>query len=238
MRFLFSLFFVVLIIASGVAVVVFSTAEQGAPGTVAAITDSPASAIAEQSSRLLKKLASFLPANVPVPWPSSPAAASPDAAIASADKPPQPPVTVLKGQPIGDWVLNCGVNPQTIKKQCTISQQLTDEKSKSVVFAWLIGNDGSGNLVAIWQTPIGILVNRGVVVNLGEEKPVSVPFTSCVTGHCEAVANLAPDFIQTLARATSATATVYTVAGQGLTFKLSVNGLAQAIDAVKAPTAS
>jgi invasion protein IalB len=237
-RFLFSLFFVVLIISSGVAVVVFSTAEQQASsGAVAADTDSPGAIIAEQSARLLKSLASVLPANIPVPWASSPAAASPETKPA-ADQSAQPAVTVLRGQPIGDWVFSCGVNPQTSKKQCTIAQQLTDEKTKSVVFAWLIGNDGSGNLVAIWQTPIGILVNRGVVVNVGDERPVSVPFTSCVTGHCEAIANLAPDFIQTLARAASATATVYTVGGQGLTFRLSVNGLAQAIDAVKAPTAS
>jgi uncharacterized protein YjdB len=39
-------------------------------------------------------------------------------------------------------------------------------------------------------------------------------------------------------KAGSASATVVTVDGQSLTFKLSVNGLAQAIDAVKAPTAS
>ena len=128
------------------------------------------------------------------------------------------------------------MNPQTSKKQCTIAQQLTDEKTKSVVFAWLIGNDGTGNLVAVWQTPTGVLVNRGVVVNVGTEKPVAVPFTSCLAGHCEAIANLAPDFIERLVGATSATATDYTVAGQGLTFKLSVNGLAKAIDAVKAPT--
>ncbi len=212
MRFLFSLFFVVVIIASGVAVVVFSTAEQGS-------------------------LALNLPAfNFPMPWVSTPAAASTEAV--SAEQAPKPAVTVLRGQPIGDWVFNCGMNPQTSRKQCTIAQQLTDEKSKSVVFAWLIGNDGSGNLVAIWQTPTGVLVNRGVVVNVGAEKPVAVPFTSCITGHCEAIANLAPDFIQTLAKATSATATVYTVEGQGLTFNLSVNGLAKAIDAVKAPTAS
>ena len=147
-------------------------------------------------------------------------------------------VTVLRGQPIGDWIFNCGMNPQTSKKQCTIAQQLTDEKSKSVVFAWLIGNDGAGNLVAVWQTPTGVLVNRGVVIDVGTEKPIAVPFTSCIAGHCEAIANLAPDFIQTLIKATSATATVYTVAGQGLTFNLSVQGLAQAIDAVKAPTAS
>jgi invasion protein IalB len=204
-RFFFSLIFVVLIIASGVAVVVFSTAEQGSWSL-----------------------------NFPMPSVSSPAAASPE--VAAEKEAPQPTVMVLRGQPIGDWIFNCGMNPQTSKKQCTIAQQLTDEKTKSIVFAWLIGNDGTGNLVAVWQTPTGVLVNRGVVVNVGTEKPVAVPFTSCLAGHCEAIANLAPDFIEKLVGATSATATVYTVAGQGLTFKLSVNGLAKAIDAVKAPT--
>src|SRR5665213_855902 len=170
-----------------------------------------------------------------MPWVSSPAVASPE--TAAENRAPDPAVTVLRGQPIGDWVFNCDMNPQTSKKQCTIQQQLTDEKTKSVVFAWVIGNDGSGRLVAIWQTPTGVLLSRGVVVNVGTEKPVSVPYSSCLTGHCEAIANLAPDFIEKLAGADSATATVYTVGGKGLTFKLSVNGLAQAIDAVKAPTA-
>jgi invasion protein IalB len=206
-RFFFSLIFVVLIISSGVAVVFFSTAEQGSWSL-----------------------------NFPMPWASSAAAASPEAI--AEKQPATPPVTVLRGQPIGDWIFNCGMNPQTSKKQCTIAQQLTDEKSKSVVFAWLIGNDGSGNLVAIWQTPTGVLVNRGVVVDVGTQKPVAVPYTSCITGRCEAIANLAPDFIDTLVKAGSASATVVTVDGQSLTFKLSVNGLAQAIDAVKAPTAS
>jgi invasion protein IalB len=37
--------------------------------------------------------------------------------------------------------------------------------------------------------------------------------------------------------ATRATATVFTLNGEGLTFSLSVDGLAEAIDAVKAPRA-
>jgi invasion protein IalB len=205
-RLFFSLIFVVLIISSGAAVVFFSTAEQGSWSL-----------------------------DFPMPWVSSPAAASPG--VAAEKEAPLPAVTVLKGQPIGDWIFNCGMNPQTSKKRCTIEQQLTDGKTKSVVFAWLIGNDGTGNLVAIWQTPTGVLVNRGVVVNVGTEKPVAVPYTSCVTGRCEAIANLAPDFIEKLAGAASATATVYTVNGQPLTFNVSVSGLAKAIDAVKAPTA-
>ena len=206
-RIFFSLIFVVLVIASGVAVVTFSTAEQGSWSL-----------------------------DFPMPWASTPAVASPE--TAAENRAPDPAVTVLRGQPIGDWVFNCDMNPQTSKKQCTIQQQLTDEKTKSVVFAWVIGNDGSGRLVAIWQTPTGVLLSRGVVVNVGAEKPVSVPYSSCLTGHCEAIANLAPDFIDLLKKATKATATVYTVGGRGLTFTLSVNGLAQAIDAVKAPMAS
>ncbi len=144
----------------------------------------------------------------------------------------------MGGQSFGDWKLDCGVNARTSKKQCTIAQQLTDDVSKSVIFAWLIGNDGEGNLVAVWQTPTGVLVNRGVVIDVGAEQPIAVPYTSCITGRCEAIANLAPDFIRALETATKATATVYTVTGQGMTFTLSVNGLAAAIDAVKAPMAS
>ena len=171
----------------------------------------------------------------PIPWASQPAVASQEAtAVKEADT---PKVTVLKGQPIGDWIFNCGTNPQNSRKTCTIAQQLTDKRTQSVVFAWLIGDDGQGNLIAVWQTPTGVLVNRGVVIDVGTERPIAVPFTSCISGYCEAVANLAPDFIDLLAKAQKASATVYTLAGEGLTFSVSVNGLAQAIDAVKAPKA-
>jgi invasion protein IalB len=206
MRFLLSLVFVITIVASGVAVVFFTTAEQG-------------------SWHL----------SFPMPWVAQSAAASNDASAEKETASQQ--VQVLKGQPIGDWIFNCGTNPQTSRKQCTIAQQLTDKRTQSVVFAWLIGDDGQGNLVAVWQTPTGVMVNRGVTIDVGTDKPISVPFTSCISGHCEAVANLAPDFVDTLSRAKRATATVFTVNGQGLTFSVSTDGLAKAIDAVKAPMA-
>lgn len=169
----------------------------------------------------------------PMSWASQPAAASQPAEKEVV----APAVTVMKGQPIGDWTLTCGVHPQTSRKQCTIGQQLTDKRTQSVVFAWLIGDDGNGNLVAVWQTPTGVLVNRGLVVDVGIQRPIAVPYTACITGRCEAVANLAPDFVDTLARATKATATITTVDGEDMSFALSVKGLAEAIDAVKASRA-
>ncbi len=236
MRFFFSLILVVLVISSGVGVVMYSSAEDGTlrldvRSYVAKLEQLP------QAREVLAKLETMQ-----WPWEPSPAEASApvsapaltQAAVAAVP----PPVTVLPGRPIGDWTLNCGMNPQTSRKQCTIAQQLTDQKSKSVVFAWLIGNDGNGNLVAIWQTPTGVMVNRGVLIDIGANKPADVPFTSCISGRCEAVASLDSDFVSALSRATKATATIHAVTGEDLTFKLSVNGLAEAIDAVKAPTAS
>jgi len=236
-RFFFSLLLVVLVISSGVGVVMFSAAEQGT--LTINLASVPLLERIEQSHYAREIMAKVK--SLSLPWQSSPAEASAapvsPAPVQQAAAVP-PPVTILPGQPIGDWTLNCGVNPQTLKKQCTIAQQLKDEKSKSVVFAWLIGNDGDGNLVAIWQTPTGVLVNKGVVVDIGSVTPTAVPYTSCVNARCEAIASLDPNFVQALTKATKATATIYTVSGQDLTFTLSVNGLAEAIDAVKAPTAS
>lgn len=206
MRFFVSLLFVTVIVVSGVAVVVLSTAGQGSWSL-----------------------------NFPLPWATQSAAASQEAVAEKEVVPPA--VTVLPGKPIGDWTLSCGTNPQTSRQQCTISQQLTDKRTQSVVFTWLIGNDGAGNLISAWQTPTGVLLGRGVVIDVGNDKPVAVPFTSCAARQCEAVANLAPDFVDTLSKAKKASATIFTVAGNGLTFSLSVDGLADALVAVKASRA-
>lgn len=219
MRFFLSFLFALLLIGTGIAVVTISSAEQGAWSLSLPIPrlDSGAPTTAPQGA------APITVAQAPQPQAAPPVAAAPPAQ--------------LPGEPMGDWLFNCTTNPQTSMKQCTIMQQLSDEKSKSVVFAWLIGDDGKGNLVSVWQTPTGILVNRGVAIDVGTEKPIAVPFTACITGHCEAVATLAPDFVETLIKAEKATATIFAVSGQGLTFKLSVKGLSDGIAALKNATA-
>ena len=213
MRFFLSFLFALLVISTGIAVVTISSAEQGA-----------------------------WTLSLPIPRldsgaPTAAAQGEPPIILAQAPQPPLPAPAKVSGEPMGDWLFNCTTNSQTSMKQCTIMQQLSDEKSKSVVFAWLIGDDGKGNLVGVWQTPTGILVNRGVVIDVGTEKPIAVPFTACITGHCEAVATLAPDFVETLIKAEKATATIFAVSGQGLTFKLSVKGLSDGIAALKNATA-
>jgi invasion protein IalB len=137
------------------------------------------------------------------------------------------------GIPLGDWLYDCDDGGDDRDRPCVIAHQIADRENGRIVFSWLIGANVDGRFQAVWQTPTGVLVNRGVVLDAGTEKPIVLPYTACVAGFCEAVANLAPDFIDTLLNTQEASATVYTVSGQALTFPVSVDGLADGIIALK-----
>jgi len=77
------------------------------------------------------------------------------------------------------------------------------------------------------------MINSGIVLDTGTEKPITLPYTACVAGYCEAIANLAPDFIDTLLSAEEATATINSISGKPLIFSISVDGLVDAITALK-----
>lgn len=142
--------------------------------------------------------------------------------------PPQP--TATESRTIGDWLLSC----VTIagKKQCSIAQRLTDKNSNTVVFAWTIAKDANGNLVAIWDTPTGVLVNQGVALDVGSAQPLVVPYRACTAQQCEAAANLAAAFVTQLTSVPKATATIVATSGQRVTFNFSVNGLAEGLAAL------
>ncbi len=89
--------------------------------------------------------------------------------------------------------------------------------------------DGKGGLIGIWQTPTGVMVNRGIVLDAGTPKPIAIPFEFCGQGACEATGNLAPDFLDSLAKAQKASATIYGRGDKGLNFPLSVKGLSDGL---------
>jgi invasion protein IalB len=105
-------------------------------------------------------------------------------------------VTVLQGQPTGEWQPNCGMHPQRSTKQCSISQQFADKHIQTVAFFSRLTGDGrEEGLVADRRTPTDVHANPPTVVDAGIGSPVAVPSTWCTRRHCGAVASLAPDFI-------------------------------------------
>lgn len=158
------------------------------------------------------------PATVaPKPAPSTPQA-------------PAPKVTNQKAY--GDWQYSC-LNFADGKVQCSIVQTLSDTKSKQPVFQWRIGQNGNGGLLAIWQTPTGVMVNRGIVLDVGTPKPIAIPYEYCGQGGCEATGNLADDFLASIGKAQKASATVFARGEKPITFPISVKGLADGLAALK-----
>jgi invasion protein IalB len=143
---------------------------------------------------------------------------------------PQP--TVISRETIGDWVHVCVQLPNSDQVRCGISQQLTNSQSGASVFLWRIVQDGNGGFVGEWETPTGVVVGRGIVLDAGTEKPVAIPFQACTQSGCIAVANLAPDFLDILSRTQQANAVVYPIGQQGVRLNLSVKGLADGLVAL------
>ena len=73
----------------------------------------------------------------------------------------------------------------------------------------------------------------GLVLEAGTAKPIVIPYASCRPGYCEATANLAADFVETLTKTPRASVTIFAVAGGSMTFDVSVRGLAEGIAALR-----
>jgi invasion protein IalB len=161
---------------------------------------------------------------VPTPAPRPTPGADPTAAK------PAPKVTNKKTY--GDWIYTC-LNFPNAQVRCSIEQTLSNSQTKKPVFQWRIAQDGKGGLVGIWQTPTGVLVNHGMVLDVGTPKPIVIPFEYCAPGGCEAIGNLAADFLATLTKAEKASATLYGRDGKGITYPFSVKGLSAGLAALK-----
>jgi invasion protein IalB len=143
---------------------------------------------------------------------------------------PQP--TVVKREAIGDWIHLCVQFPGNNQVRCGISQQLNNAQSGTGVFLWRIVQDGNGGFVGEWETPTGVVVGRGITLDAGTEKPITIPFQACTQSGCIAVANLAPDFLVAISKAQQASAVVVPIGGQGVRLNLSVKGLADGLTAI------
>lgn len=138
-----------------------------------------------------------------------------------------------KVQDFDDWALLCPTSsPSDIT--CFIRQQLVSA-SGSVVFAWSIQKDAKGVLHSVWQTPTGVMLTKGMLMDVGDGKAEGVPFSSCSGHFCNVRAVLAPDYLKKLEDAKSIQAVVASDPdGKAVPFPLSSRGLSAALSALAA----
>jgi invasion protein IalB len=180
------------------------------------------------------------PVTVPTPTlrpavTQAPAATDTAAPPATGAQPAAEKPVVVKQTTYGDWIYACVKRPSSDAAPiCTITQTLSEAKTKAPLFIWRMQQSDKG-LVAEWQTRTGVMVDHGIVLDAGNGKPVKIPFQLCTPSGCQAVANLAADFVDTLTKAPKVTATVFPIGSNGILLALSTKGLPEALGALNTP---
>jgi invasion protein IalB len=171
------------------------------------------------------------PASVP-PADSAPADTAASTPVAGSGEPGAQPARVTRDEAFGDWRFVCVEVKDGAAPSCSASQQLRVAETGNAVFIWRIAQDGRGGLVGIWRVPETVLLAGGLTLEAGTPQPIVIPFESCGGGGCQAVANLAPDFLAKLSAARTLSASVVLTNRQPLKFPLSATGLADALTAL------
>jgi invasion protein IalB len=207
-------------IMAGIATGVIVLPHQAATGATAALVGA-----ADQATP-----AATTPAASGSPTSDGPAAAAAPAVVA-------PQLAVVSQHDYADWLYLC-VRPESdaaAAATCSIVQRLVAGKSGAAIFLWRITADGKGGLVSLWQTPQAVTLSRGVTIDAGTPKPIVLPYDSCGGDHCNAVANLGDDFVETLAKAPKIAVGLVLGDGRDISFEVSTNGLADALTALRTP---
>ena len=148
---------------------------------------------------------------------------------AAQDKPEELPTQKTTNQVVGDWTVTCATNDAG-KKVCAMMQRLSNAQTKQVVLAWLIGLDPAGDKVMTLRTPLGLLLNKGVVVQVDDNPHLVISYRTCVQSFCEAVHALNASLLDTLKAGTTAKVQLQNLQEQAVNINVSLKGFGKAFE--------
>lgn len=125
--------------------------------------------------------------------PAAPPAAAPSAPSAEpAAAPPAAPAPLVPSRTeilnFENWAVTCnefadGAHPRRCSALLQVMQQNTNQNTNQVVFTWTVGMDDRKQMIAVMQTPTGVVIAPGVELKIGKVTQ-TIPFTSCDSGRC------------------------------------------------------
>lgn len=205
------------------------------PASPAATASDPTAAAVDGSG---SASASSPPASVTAAAPNPAVTGAPPAAT-TADAGPAAAAPAVKAERIGDWFLVCPADGAD-KAKCVVQQQLRAPDGKQVVMVWTMHTDDKGVVHVLWQMPAGLDVPHGMILDIGDGKPKTVPFSGCDAKSCAVEVQLVPEYLGKIEAAKAISATVQPAATnvRPVRLGLSAKGLGDALARLVPPPAS
>lgn len=134
----------------------------------------------------------------------------------------------------GDWEVRCAGEGEDV---CYISQVLENDEGAPLIRAVVRPvpeNSQAVGLMAL-QAPLGVVLTRGLQMQVDAGETTTAPYTYCVQNGCYAQIGLAPEGLARLERGAGARITVYSVQqpDEPVQADLSLIGFTKAFDEIR-----
>lgn len=163
-----------------------------------------------------------------------------DAAPAAPETPAAPaaPAVPAVPEPAANWVKLCGKDPQGAKEICFVQRELRTDSGQFLASAGIRGVDGEARKILLVQTPVGMLIQPGMRVQVDKGKQEAAKYTICFPNACFAELPVDDAFVNSLKRGNELILTTLNQQAKGVNFKLSLSGFTAAYDGPAIDTAA
>ena len=140
--------------------------------------------------------------------------------------------TAVKSQH-GFWQVVCKTPEGSKAELCVLIQDVTSESNPDVQLSVQFHQAPDGSKVLRVHAPLGVLLPRGLGLQIDNEKVGNAQFVRCQNVGCVAQVTLPPDLLAKFSKGKTAWFVIYQTQEQGIGIPVALNGLAEALAELK-----
>ena len=140
--------------------------------------------------------------------------------------------TAVKSQH-GFWQVVCKTPEGGKAELCVLIQDVTSESNPDVQLSVQFHQSPDGTKVLRVHAPLGVLLPRGLGLQIDSEKVGNAQFVRCQLVGCVAQVTLPPELLAKFAKGKTAWFVIYQTQEQGIGIPVALSGLAEALAELK-----
>jgi invasion protein IalB len=161
------------------------------------------------------------------------------ASVASAQETPPPAAApAAPEQQAAGWVKLCGKDQKATKEICFVQRELRTDSGQFLASAGIRGVEGEARKILLVQTPVGMLIQPGMRVQVDKGKQEAAKYTICFPNACFAELPVDEAFVGSLKKGNELILTTLNQQAKAVNFKLSLSGFTAAYDGPAIDTAA
>ncbi|BBE71179.1 invasion associated locus B family protein [Oharaeibacter diazotrophicus] len=161
-----------------------------------------------------------------------------NAATPAAPAADQAAGAAASGAPANDWIKLCGEDKTAKKQICFVQRELRTDGGQFLASAGVRSVDGEARRILLLQTPVGMLVQPGMRVQIDNGKQDAAKYTICFPNACFAELPVNDAYIASMKKGNDLVLTTLNQQAKAVTFKLSLKGFTAAFDGPAIDTAA